>query len=160
VLSSAQYVAVIIPFFSAEYLPDESGLAEDLIDYRLWQATTTGHRNRPRWWCVRLSHNGLHFRQLCDPTTEPIDGFGDMTGVVRRAVEEMFDELRRGHFVDARTRLVTLTLQLKSNHVGVRYRLKLVLEFTSLGAVLPSFDVETRLLNYQRTLPPAHQEGR
>ena len=42
---------------------------------------------------------------------------------------------------------MTIVLQLKSNHAGVRYRLSLMFEITSLGAVLPSYDVETRVLN-------------
>ena len=46
-----------------------------------------------------------------------------------------------------RTRVVTITLQLKSNHLGVRYRMTLMFELTSLGAVLTSYDVETRPLD-------------
>ena len=41
----------------------------------------------------------------------------------------------------------TLTLQLKSNNMGVGYRITLMFELTSLGAILPSYDVETRLRN-------------
>mmetsp|Transcript_32381 Transcript_32381/g.84941 ORF Transcript_32381/g.84941 Transcript_32381/m.84941 type:complete len:503 (-) Transcript_32381:290-1798(-) len=70
-----------------------------------------------------------------------------MTGVVRAAVENMWNDLKRGHYIDSMTRLVTITLQLKSNHVGVRYRITLMLELTSLGAILPSYDVETRILD-------------
>lgn len=43
--------------------------------------------------------------------------------------------------------LVQITLQLRSNNLGVGYRLNLMLELTSVGAILPSFDVETRLLD-------------
>ena len=41
-------------------------------------------------------------------------------------------------------------LQLRSNHVGIRYRTTLMFETTSLGAVLPSYDVETRTYDDQR----------
>ena len=40
---------------------------------------------------------------------------------------------------------MTITLQLRANNIGVRYRTTLMLELTSLGAVLPSYDVATRL---------------
>ena len=85
----------------------------------------------------------MHVRQLCDPTDGP-DGTGRMTGVVRDAVEEMWGDLKRGHFIDQQTRAVTITLQLKSNAMGVRYRATLTLQFTSLGAILPSYDIESR----------------
>jgi hypothetical protein len=41
-------------------------------------------------------------------------------------------------------------LQLRSNHVGIRYRTTLMFETTSLGAVLPSYDVETRTYDDER----------
>ena len=69
-----------------------------------------------------------------------------MTGSVRAAVEEMWNDLKRGHFLEATARVATITLQLKSNHVGVRYRLTLMLELTSLGAILPSYDVRCQSL--------------
>ena len=74
-----------------------------------------------------------------------------MTGVVRAAVEEMWNDLKRGHFVDSLTRTVTITLQLKSNHMGVGYRITLMFELTSLGAILPSYDVETRIIDDKAT---------
>ena len=90
------YVAIVIPFFSEDYLPEQYGLASELIDFRRFAKNTT-NRYRPRYWCVRLSANGRHFRQLCDPTTEPQDGDGDVLGVVRAAVEQLFNDLRRSH---------------------------------------------------------------
>ena len=54
-----------------------------------------------------------------------------MTGVVRAAVEEMWNELKRSHFLDTMSRSLVITLQLKSNHVGVRYRLTLMFELTA-----------------------------
>jgi hypothetical protein len=40
---------------------------------------------------------------------------------------------------------MTITMQLNSNHIGIRYRVTLMFELTSLGAVLPSYDMETRV---------------
>ena len=142
------FVAVVIPFFSEEYLPEERGKADEITDFRTWYVTTT-NTNRPRWFCVRLSQNGVDFRQLCDPTTMPVDGWGPMTGAVRQAVEEMWNDMRRGHWLDSLTRDVTVTMQLKSNSAGVRYRMVMMLEVTSMGAVLPSFDIQSRVLSYQ-----------
>ena len=45
---------------------------------------------------------------------------------------------------------MSVTLQLKSNHLGIRTRLSLMLELTSVGAILPSYDVETRVLSEQK----------
>ena len=43
--------------------------------------------------------------------------------------------------------MITLQLQLKNNYQGVRYRISLMFELTALGAILPSYDVETRILD-------------
>ena len=49
--------------------------------------------------------------QVCDPTTNRRDGSGKMTGVVRAAVENMWNDLKRGHYIDSRSRVLTITLQ-------------------------------------------------
>jgi len=139
------FLAVAIPFFSDTYLAHEEGPAAEVTDYRLSYVNTTNGRVA-RYYCVRVSTNGLHVKQLCDPGSNG-DGTGSMTGVVRATVERMWNDLKRGHFIDMRTRVVTITLQLKSNHIGVRYRQTLMFELTSLGAVLTSYDVESRPLN-------------
>ena len=88
-----------------------------------------------------------HVHQLCDPT-DTGDGLGKMTGAVRYAAEEMWnDKLKRGHFIDEYTRVFTVSLQLRSNSVGVRSRVQLMIEQTSLGAIFTSFDFETRTLS-------------
>ena len=138
------YAAVIIPFFSDTYLPFEEGSPGQITDFTEHRVTTQPANGRtPRYACVRTSTNGLHLKQLCDP----MDSSGRLTGVVRAHVEEFWGDLRRGHFIDAKTRALTIVLQLKSNHVGLRYRMQLMLEFTTVGALLPSYDVETRILN-------------
>ena len=144
------FVAVAIPFFSDTYLSYEEGEAGSITDYKNSYVTTENGRTA-RFYCVRVSHNGRHMKQLCDPGA---DGAGaePYTGAVRATVEEWWNDLKRGHFLDANTRLMTTTLQLKSNNMGIRYRITLMFELTSLGAILPSFDVETRLLvDYNET---------
>ena len=157
------FVAVVIPFFADTWLPEEYGVAcgsnvtytnsetnrfpgECVRDYKEVYVNTTNGRT-PLYYCVRVSHNGKDVRQLCDPTTDTVTHQGAMTGAVRAAVEEMWNDLKRGHFIDSLTRVMTITLQLKSNHMGVRYRITLMFELTSLGAILPSYDVETRILS-------------
>ena len=156
---TAGFIALVIPFFSLTFLPEQRGTIDQIVDYRLTSVNTTNGRPA-NFFCARISRNGRDFHQLCDPTTKP-EGNGRMAGVVcrrgtspwfelirarfrwwqvRAAVEEMWNELKYGHFIDSRTRLLTIILQLKSNAVGVRYRLTMMLELTSLGAILPSYD--------------------
>ena len=139
------YVAVIIPFFSDTYLPEQSGTSDEVTDYRAHYVTPTNGRT-PSYYCVRVSPNGQHLRQLCDPGANG-DGTGQPTGAVRAAVEELWNDLKRGHFIDHRARVMTLTMQLRNNHLGVRYRITLMFEFTSLGAIFTSYDTETRMLD-------------
>ena len=106
--------------------------------------TTNGRR--AKFFCVRTSTNGLHLKQICDPGTNG-DGTGALTGAVRAHVEVFWNDLKRAHWIDTRTRVVAIFGQLKSNYVGVRYRITLMFEQTALGAVLPSYDVETRILD-------------
>jgi hypothetical protein len=148
------YVALVMPFFSDTYLPPEEGTADQVTDFRKYRAKAWGkgtepERTRePRYHCVRLSPNGLHVRQLCDPGSLG-NGNGTMTGAVRNAVEVMWNDLKRAHFIDHRARVMTLTLHLMSHYIGVRYRLTLMFEFTATGAVFSSYDVETRPLGRQ-----------
>ena len=122
------YVAIVIPFFSPTVLPEQKGTAEEIIDFKQYRCDRTGNRQRaelgsgsatdcvPRYLCVRLSWNGRHLHQLCDP----MDSEGRVTGVVRAAIEDFWGELKRGHFIDARTRFLEVVLPLRSNHMGLR----------------------------------------
>ena len=116
--ASGGFVALVIPFFSDTFLPYEEGTADQLIDFRDHRVTTSNGRNAS-YHCVRTSTNGIFLRQECDPGTNG-DGSGVLTGAVRRHIERFWNDLKRAHFIDSRTRTVTVTLQLKSNHVGVR----------------------------------------
>ena len=110
----------------------------------------------PKYHCVRLSPNGKHIKQLCDPTDHVVDGVlqeedspmyrrGRNTGAVRHAVEMMWNDMKRAHYLDTATRNMVVQLQMRSNHVGVRFRITLMFELTSLGGVISSYDMETRI---------------
>jgi hypothetical protein len=103
------FVAVVLPFLSADYLPEQRGTAAQVTDFRLHavRRSAASDRIEPRYFCVRLSWNGEHIHQICDPN-DPTTG--RTTGVVRAAVEDFFNDLKRGHFIDRHTRALTLTL--------------------------------------------------
>ena len=87
---------------------------------RLYNVNSRNGRT-PRYYCLRTSFNGNHVEQLCDPGSNG-DGTGVNTGRVRASVEQLWNDLRRGHFLDTRSRLLTITMQLRSNHIGLRQR--------------------------------------
>ena len=66
---------------------------------------------------VRLSWNGDHIHQLCDPNDGGAPG-GRTTGRVRAAVEEFWNDLKRAHFIDSQTRGLIITLPISSNNIG------------------------------------------
>ena len=148
------FVALIIPFFSTVWLGEERGLCDPKAGRVTWYqdhyVNTTSVNKRAAFYCLRLSWNGEQCHQLCDPTDvgqeEQMRTLkGRNTGVVRAAVELFWNDMKRAHFIDAHTRVTTITMQLNSNHIGIRYRVTLMFELTSLGAVLPSYDMETRV---------------
>jgi hypothetical protein len=141
------YVALVIPFFSDVWLPEQEGPVASIADYRKHSVTRTNTKVA-KYFCARISRNGRHVHQLCDPT-DKADGKGRTTGNVKLAVYQMWNELKRRHFIDSQTRVVTVHLQLRSNHLGLRYRMQLMMEMSSMGTVLPSYDVETRVLAEQ-----------
>ena len=85
----------------------------------------------------------MHINQLCDPM-EP-GGSNRTTGVVRMAIEEFWNDLKRAHWVDHATRAMTITVPFSANNAGVRSRVTFMFEFVSAGSVLPSYDVQTRV---------------
>ena len=112
------YVVAIIPFFSDTYLPNQEGTPAEVIDYKDSYVNTTNGRT-PSYYCVRLSPTKNRVIQLCDPGSNG-DGTGRPTGAVRAAVETLWNDLKRGHFIDHRARVMTITLQLRNNHVRLR----------------------------------------
>jgi hypothetical protein len=96
------FIALAIPFFSDTYLPRQEGLASEIRNFHDAVVTPTNGRT-PRFYCVRVSLNGRHVKQLCDPGA---DGHGHepYTGAVRATIEEWWNDLKRGHFLDSQTR--------------------------------------------------------
>ena len=142
--ATSGFVAFVVPFFSDTYLPYEEGGVDEVTDYRRHYVNGTNGR-AARFYCVRTSTNALFIKQRCDPGSNG-DGTGRLTGAVRRHVEVFWNDLKRAHWIDPHTRVVALFLHLKSNHVGVRMRYTLMFELTALGAILPSYDVESRIM--------------
>ena len=141
------FFGFIMPFFSDAYLPTEEGTFDKVTDFRASSVNRTNGK-QPKYFCVRTSLNGVQIKQLCDPCTNG-DGTGLLTGAVRAHVETFWNDLKRAHWIDPKTRMVSLVIQLRSNHMGVRYRLSLMFELSSLGTVFPSYDVETRVMSKQ-----------
>jgi hypothetical protein len=137
------FASFVLPFFSAVYLPEERGLGSSVTDFKLTRASRDNGKT-PNFFCVRLSWDGTHVHQLCDPN-DPITGA--TTGVVRAAIVEFWNDLKRAHYLDAATRLLALSIPMVSNNVGSQARVRIFFELTSSGTVLPSYDSQTRLMS-------------
>ena len=138
------FAAFVIPFFATAYLPEERGSSSEITDFRSHRALRTNSK-QPAYFCVRLSWDGLHIHQLCDPNDE----HGRTTGVVRAAVLEFWNDLKRAHYIDANTRALMVHIPLTSNYVGVSASVRLIFEFTGSGSVLPSYDSMTSVTNLE-----------
>jgi hypothetical protein len=97
----------------------------------------------PRYFCVRLSWDAEHVHQLCDPN-DPNNN-NRTTGIVRGAIVEFWNDMKRAQYVDPATRMLEVRVPLASNPAGVRSTARLMFEFTSTGGVLPSYDTMTRV---------------
>jgi len=138
------FISVIIPFFSNIFLAEERGLAADVTDYR--SSLVSAGNGTPNFFCVRLSWDGRHLHQLCDPNSPSGQPGGRTTGAVRAAIEEFVNDMKRAHYIDVATRSVTIMLPITSNSIGVRSRVRVMLETVSTGAILPSYDTQTRVI--------------
>jgi len=65
---------------------------------------------------------------------------------VRAAIEEYWNDLKRAHFIDHATRAMSITVGISSNNAGVRTRPTFMVEQTSTGGLLPSYDTQTRVV--------------
>ena len=136
---SSGYVAAFMPFFSADLLPDQTAtwqLREAVADHRLNESTPSNGKP-PNYFCARTTFNGHHMKQGCnaDPAASSF--------VTRDLFDETVETLKRGHWIDHRTRLFSITMQMRNNHAGVRFVARYMFEITQMGAVLPSYDMET-----------------
>jgi len=140
------YSSFIIPFFSDTLLPEQRGTSSEVIDYRSTAATRDNSKTAA-FFCVRLSWDGELLHQICDPNAPDPDGGPDRTtGVVRAAVEEFWNDLKRAHYIDAQTRVLIITITFVSNNVGVATKARFIIELLSTSATLPSYDVKTRVI--------------
>jgi hypothetical protein len=153
VVPSSGFATIIIPFFSETFLEEENGHWSNVTDFRPAMYEVTSGRAEPNFWCIRLSWDGENIKQLCDPnnagtnTTGTADGpehKGETTGVVSAAVLTFWDDMKKAHWLDAQSRIVTLTLPLRNNHNGMRMRLSMVIQISANGGVLPSYDIDSR----------------
>lgn len=146
------FVAAIVPFFSDALLPDERGTADSVTDYRLHSIRTTNRT--ASYFCVRLSWNGEQLVQLCDPNLV-VDGVPRTTGRVRAAIEEMWNDLRRAHYLDTQSRSLVITTQIGANSLGVKMRAEFIFEFTAAGGVAASYDTISRVVDRDKVASTA-----
>lgn len=140
------FVALIIPFLSDTWIADERGTYNTVTDFT--KVAATRHNDKvPKYDCVRLVWNSEWIHQLCDPQ-DP--NTGRSTGLIRAAIEEFWNDLKRSHFIDYSTRAVAITATFSANNVGVRSRVSWMFEFTSAGTVLPSYDTQTRVVSSEK----------
>jgi hypothetical protein len=141
---SGGYVALFKPFFSDELLPDQNGTHAEVTDYRESEATPQNSR-RPTYYCARSSYNGDHVEQRCNADPDANEE------VARRMFVEMLGTLKRGHWLDHQTRLLSVTMQMRNQNSGVRFIVRYMFEITQMGAVLPSYDMETLIDDDENT---------
>ena len=137
---SSGFVSLIIPFFSATHMSEENGHFSEVTDYRSVMYEITSGRADPNFFCIRLSWDGEHVRQLCDPNNER----GETTGEVSKAVLAFWDDMKQAHWIDAQSRVITLTLPVRANNNGMRMRLSMIIQVSANAGVLPSYDIDSR----------------
>ena len=141
--SAGGFAAIFIPFFSDTYLPYERGPAGAVIDFRLHKATAINGR-RTRFYCARYTLDGAQVVQGCNRDPERNDA------LVRQLMSQMVDELKRGHWMDAHTRMVSLHVQLRNQNSGILFTVRYMFEFTAIKGMLPSFDIECLVTNTEQ----------
>ena len=73
IFPTSGYVALVLPFLSTTLLPEQRGTADEVLDFRAFRLNRSSTREpgapRPSalYFCVRLSWDGEHLHQLCDP---------------------------------------------------------------------------------------------
>lgn len=133
---SGGFASIFMPFFSETLLPNQEGTYQQVIDHRLHEATPSNGK-LPTYSCARATHNGHHIKQRCNADPSANDA------VARDLMTETLDMMKKGHWIDHRTRLISITMQMRNNNAGVRFVARYLFEITQMGAVLPSYDMET-----------------
>ena len=157
-LPNGGFVVVFIPFFSDWLLPDE--LADSpagVLDFRPFAYNVSRGATEPKFFCMRLSWNGHQIEQFCDPNDEN----GRTTGVVLERMVQTWTDMKAAQFIDYKTRIISMTVPVRANHAKVKNRLTMILQLTSLGAVLPSFELQSRvdIVDYEWVFSVLYMNG-
>ena len=157
-LPNGGFVVVFIPFFSAWQLPDEiADSPAGVMDFRPHAYNVSRGAAEPNFFCMRLSWNGHQVEQFCDPNDED----GRTTGVILERMVQTWTDMKAAQFVDYSTRIISMTVPLRANHAMVKNRLTMILQLTSLGGVLPSFELQSRvdIIDYEWVFSVLYMNG-
>lgn len=58
---------------------------------------------------------------------------------------QFWKDIKSAQFVDYQTRVLSFTLPVRANHVKIKNKLTMMLQLTSTGGVLPSFELQSRV---------------
>ncbi len=139
--SSGGFTAIFIPFYSTTYLPYERGVA--VTDFRLYKATRENGRE-PKYYCARYTLDGAEIVQGCNRDPRRNDA------LVRQMMSQMVEQLKKGHFIDEYSRMVSLHLQCSNANSGLFFTVRYMFELTAMRSVLPSFDIEALVTNKEK----------
>lgn len=131
------YTAYIMPFFSSVPLRNVTWDASQEPPPPVPRSNRNGAQMR--YYCVRTSTNGVDVRQVC--ASDP----GANHDIVRHAAVDLMGALKEGHWLDFQTRLIDITLQLRSPNSGLMSRVNLLMEFPETGGLIPSFRILTKI---------------
>ena len=69
--------------------------------------------------------------------------------------------MKAAQFIDYKTRIISMTVPVRANHAKVKNRLTMILQLTSLGAVLPSFELQSRvdIVDYEWVFSVLYMNG-
>ena len=157
-LPNGGFVVVFIPFFSAWQLPDEiADSPAGVMDFRPHAYNVSRGAAEPNFFCMRLSWNGHQVEQFCDPNDED----GRTTGVILERMVQTWTDMKAAQFMDAKTRIISMTVPVRANHAKVKNRLTMILQLTSLGGVLPSFELQSRvdIVDYEYVFTVLYMNG-
>ena len=63
----------------------------------------------------------------------------------QRRMLQFWKDIKSAQFVDYQTRVLSFTLPVRANHVKIKNKLTMMLQLTSTGGVLPSFELQSRV---------------
>ena len=69
--------------------------------------------------------------------------------------------MKLAKYVDYGTRIISMTVPIRANHAMVKNRLTMMLQMTSLGGVLPSFELQSRvdIIDYEWVFSVLYMNG-